>query len=214
MQSSSKEYFDSISSRWDHLREGFFPDRVREAALTVADVQAGCDAADLGAGTGFITQGLLARGVKVVAVDQSPAMLSALQRKFAWVDSVDCRMGDAEELPIESASMDYCLANMFLHHVERPAVASREMVRILKSGGKAVVTDLDAHEFTFLREEHHDRWMGFSRDEIRAWFLEAGLTNVRVDSLDVNCCDTSNDGENAKVGIFIASGTKQKVKGP
>ena len=203
---SSKNYFDSIGADWDRLREGFFPERLRDAALDVAGVQAGRVAADLGAGTGFITQGLLARGATVVAVDQSPVMLSALRRKFAWADEVDCRTGDAEKLPIESASVDYCLANMFLHHVPLPAVAIREMARILKPGGKAVVTDLDAHRFEFLRNEHHDRWMGFDRDDVREWFREAGLTDVRVGSFDAKCCDTSRDGKKARIGIFIASG--------
>jgi ubiquinone/menaquinone biosynthesis C-methylase UbiE len=208
VERSSKVFFDSIGADWDRLRESFFPDRVREAALAAAGVQSGREAADLGAGTGFITQGLLARGVRVIAVDQSPAMLDALRRKFPRPDRVDCRAGDAEHLPIASTSLDYSLANMFLHHVERPAVAVKEMARILKPGGKAVVTDLDTHEFEFLREEHHDRWMGFERDLIRDWFVGAGLTDVRVDSLGVDCCDTSAGGRSAKVGIFIASGTK------
>ena len=29
---------------------------------------------------------------------------------------------------------------------------------------------LDEHDFTFLREEHHDRWMGFKREDVQRWF--------------------------------------------
>jgi ubiquinone/menaquinone biosynthesis C-methylase UbiE len=59
---------------------------------------------------------------------------------------------------------------MYLHHVELPSEAIKEMVRILKPGGKLVVTDLDEHAFEFLKEEHHDKWMGFRRDDIERWF--------------------------------------------
>ena len=88
MTASSKGYFESIGADWDELRAGFFSERVREVALSAASVEEGGLAADLGAGTGFITEALLGRGLRVVAVDQSPAMLDALHRKFPSPDRV------------------------------------------------------------------------------------------------------------------------------
>ena len=87
------------------------------------------------------------------------------------------------------------------------------MARILKPGGRVVVTDMDAHAFTFLRDEHHDRWMGFERRDVSSWFREAGLTDVRVEGLGDECCATSNCGGDAAVGIFIAVGTGPKSAG-
>jgi len=81
--------------------------------------------------------------------------------------------GDAQILPLPDASVDYAFANMFLHHVEHPGKASREMACIQKPGGKLIITDLDEHCFVFLTTEHHDRWMGFNRDDIRQWCLAA-----------------------------------------
>jgi ubiquinone/menaquinone biosynthesis C-methylase UbiE len=208
---SSKEYFDSIGAGWDRLRESFFQERVRDVALAAAGVRKGHTAADLGAGTGFITEGLFARDVRVVAVDRSASMLEALRRKFPWPDRVECRTGEAENLPIADASVDHCLANMLLHHVERPLVAIREMVRIVKPGGRVVVTDLDAHEIAFLRDEHHDRWMGFERESMLKWFRDAGLTDVRVENLGDECCCSSSGGRRAAVSIFVASGTRPRV---
>jgi ubiquinone/menaquinone biosynthesis C-methylase UbiE len=205
---SSRGYFDAIGSDWDRLQRAFYSDRVREKALTHARVQGGRRAADLGAGTGFITQGLIERGIRVIAVDPSPAMLEVVRRKFPWPKRVDCRTGEAEKLPIANASVDYCFANMCLHHVDDPRVAIAEMARILRPGGRAVVTDLDAHELACLSEEHHDRWKGFDREDIRRWFREAGLAEVRVDGLGEDCCPTGADGKGAAVSIFIASGTR------
>jgi ubiquinone/menaquinone biosynthesis C-methylase UbiE len=205
----SKHYFDSIASEWDSLRSGFFSDSVREKALAAADIRPGQVAVDLGAGTGFITEGLLRAGLRVIAVDASQAMLEEVRRKFASSDLLDLRLGEAERLPVEDAAVDRVLANMYLHHVERPAHAIREMARILKPGGRLVITDLDEHSYEFLRTEQQDRWLGFKREDVRAWFEAAGLEEVRVDSLDENCCaESSCSCEKASVSIFAASARK------
>ena len=125
MIGTSKGYFDALGGGWDRLRAGFFSEKVREKALESAAVVPGRVAADLGAGTGFVTQALVARGLKVIAVDQSPPMLEALRRKFPDREAVDCRTGEAEQLPIDDAAVDYSFANMFLHHVEDPPQSSR-----------------------------------------------------------------------------------------
>ncbi len=205
---SSKDYFDRVAQDWDDMRENFFSDEVRVTALSTAAVQKGKIAADIGAGTGFISEGLIRAGLQVIAVDQSEAILKEMKKKFADVETIDYRVGQAQNLPISDAMVDYAFANMYLHHVESPPKAIEEMVRILKPEGKLVITDLDEHEFDFLREEHHDRWMGFKRADIVEWFQSAGLREISIDSIGT-CCETQSScgGEFASIGIFIASGT-------
>ncbi len=206
---TKKEYFDEVARKWDRMREGFFSGAVREKALSIAGVNPGMLAADVGAGTGFITEGLIKKGLKVIAVDHSEAMLAEMRRKFADLEGIDYRLGEAEDLPIPDETVDYVFANMYLHHVESPQRAIKEMARILKSGGRIVITDLDEHNFEFLRIEHHDRWMGFKREDIRHWFEYASCKKVIVDCVGENCCAKSDCGNNyASVSIFIASGEK------
>jgi len=208
--STSKNYFDAIGGDWDDLQQSFFSERVRIRAFQVAAIEPGKTAADVGAGTGFITGGLLDQGLRVISIDQSLKMLDALRGKFPSAESLDCRVGDAEQLPIEDASVDYCFANMCLHHVDHPERAIVEMTRILKPGGKAIITDLDSHEHTFLLTEHHDRWLGFERDKVLQWFRDAGLENVRIDGIDEECCTASHGDERAAISIFVASGTNPR----
>ena len=208
--STSKNYFDGIGAGWDRMQEDFFSEGVRERAFQVAEVESDRSAVDLGAGTGFITGGLLERGLRVIAVDQSAVMLDALRAKFSKTAKLDCRSGDAEQIPVDDACVDYCFANMCLHHVERPPQAIREMYRILKPGGRAVITDLDRHDHEFLRTEQHDRWMGFERDDVRGWFEESGFSNVDVSGIDEECCTSSEGEETASISIFVASGKKPR----
>ncbi len=206
---NSKAYFEEVARRWDTMRQGFYSEAVRENAYAVAGVRSGQTAADIGAGTGFVTEGLIARGLRVIAVDQAEAMLAEMRRKFAGCDSIDYRVGEAASLPIEDETVDYAFANMYLHHVESPPDAIREMARIVKPGGQVVITDLDEHTFEFLRTEHHDRWMGFKREDVARWFAEAGLYDVAVESVGDNCrAQSSCCDDVASVGIFVAVGRK------
>lgn len=206
---NSKEYFDNVSGEWDRMRQGFFPEAVREKAISMAQATANETAIDLGAGTGFMTEALLERGVHVIAIDQSPEMHKILRNKFRNSTLLDCHQGKAGNLSIGNDVAEYVFANMYLHHVEYPLAAIKEAVRILKDSGKLIITDLDEHNYDFLRTEHNDRWMGFKRSTIESWFTRAGLKNVSVNSIGEQCCAQSERSDNyADVSIFIAYGEK------
>lgn len=109
----SKDYFDAVASNWDNMRNDFFSDDVRLVAYKAANVEEGKIAADIGAGTGFITEGLIEKNVKVIAVDQSEEMLNLLKDKFSYYTDLECIQGIGERIPIEHNSVDYVFANMF-----------------------------------------------------------------------------------------------------
>lgn len=207
---SSKQFFNEVAGEWDTMRANFYSEGVREKAFDRAGVRAGQLAADLGAGTGFVTEGLLRRGLSVVAIDQSEAMLAKMKTKFAGVsDEIDYRKGEAEELPLPDQSVEHVFANMYLHHVEAPAHAIAEMARILKPGGRLTITDVFEHPFEFLKTEHHDRWLGFRREALEEWLTAAGLSGGVVDDLGEECRVRSQGGdETALMNIFVASGRK------
>jgi SAM-dependent methyltransferase len=88
--------------------------------------------ADLGAGTGKLTRMLLERGVDVVAVDPSDGMLDQLRSLLPETSAV---VGTAEEIPLETSSLDAVLVAQAWHWVDVP-LASVEVARVLKPGGR------------------------------------------------------------------------------
>jgi ubiquinone/menaquinone biosynthesis C-methylase UbiE len=204
-----KQYFDKVAPLWDKLREGFFSERVREKAILLANVQPGKIAVDIGAGTGFITEELLKKGLKVIAIDQSEAMIREMKKRFKDESAVDYRIGVAKKLPVKDGYVDYAFANMFLHHIDNPLAAIKEMSRILKPSGALVITDLDKHNFKFLKIEQHDRWLGFKREDVKRWLVEAGLKEVKIDCAGENCfAQSDRKKEYASISIFVATGKK------
>lgn len=207
---SSKEYFKEIASEWDEMRQNFFSDELREKAIGFSNPTPGSLAADIGAGTGFMTEGLLQKGIHTIAIDQSSEMLEELKKKFKDCTLIDCRVGESEKLPVADNTLDYVFANMYLHHVPSPSHAICEMVRILKPKGKLIITDLDAHNYRFLVEEQHDRWMGFQRNDIKEWFKAAGLKDIEISCMNESCCaESCSDSTRASINIFMAYGIKK-----
>lgn len=215
MTNASAKYFNQVADQWDNLRSGYFTEEVRKTAIAKAKLQSNMIVADVGAGTGFMAAGLAPVVDHIYVVDGSAAMIEIAQRNLANFDNISYQVSNGHILPIENNSIDVAFANMYLHHCPDPLGAIREMVRILKPDGRLVITDLDAHTYTWMKEEMADEWMGFERSQIKDWFKEAGLTDIDVDCTGQTCCaETSNNcitneqERQAKISVFVATGIR------
>lgn len=218
MTDASSEYFHQVASNWDQISAGFFGKPVRDAAIAKAYLYPEMFVADIGAGTGFVAAGLAPFVRRVSVVDGSPAMLEVAKNNLAQFDNIEYHKADGSSLPFPDDSLDAVFANMYLHHTADPLAAIREMARVLRPGGRLVITDMDTHPYEWLKEEMADTWQGFEREQIRAWFQEAGFVNVIVDCTGQSCCAESTNptlsdiqGREAKISVFVATGTRRMV---
>ena len=94
---------------------------------------------DAACGTGRHSTWLAARGYDVTGVDSSPAMLD---RARAKVPQGRFELGDLTALPLADGSVDAALCALALVHVEdlRPAMA--ELARVVRPGGRIVISDV------------------------------------------------------------------------
>lgn len=89
---------------------------------------------DLGSGTGRFTPQLADAFGPVTGVEPSRAMREVAARVSAHPD-VDYVDGCAEDIPVSSAAMDYCLMYLSWHHVLDRTRAAEEVARVLRPGG-------------------------------------------------------------------------------
>ncbi|GAB2663794.1 malonyl-ACP O-methyltransferase BioC [Vibrio panuliri] len=101
----------------------------------------GCKILDLGCGTGYFSQQLLARGAQVVCCDLSTAMLQQAESRCG-TENITYQQGDAECLPFYDHQFDYVFSSLALQWCANLAVPLAEMRRVTRKGGQAIFSTL------------------------------------------------------------------------
>jgi SAM-dependent methyltransferase len=117
------------------------------APVSALDLQPGETMLDLGSGAGidaFVAAGQVGPEGKVIGVDMTPAMIEKAREnaRKAGVANVDFREGRLESLPVDDASVDAVTSNCVINLVPDKAAVFAEVVRVLKPGGRVVVSDI------------------------------------------------------------------------
>jgi ubiquinone/menaquinone biosynthesis C-methylase UbiE len=110
-------------------------------ALEFARVQAGERLLDVATGPGTVALAAVRAGARVSAIDFSPQMIAELRARFAreGIGEIDARVGDATALPYEVGAFDVAASMFAFNLIANRAAAFRELHRVLRRGGRAVV---------------------------------------------------------------------------
>jgi ArsR family transcriptional regulator len=177
-QDKMRRYFDELAGKFGRQ---YVPGRswqgIAEALLSLMPPLV---IADLGAGEGTIAQLMAQRARRVIAIDNAPKMVAfgaALARKNG-IANLEYRLGDLEDVPIRSGTVDVAFLSQALHHAAHPERAIAEAWRILKPGGRAAILDLNRHHMEEAREMYADLWLGFTELDLERFLKQAGFRNV------------------------------------
>ena len=181
-RSKSQKFFSSAAGQWDRLRVELFGKRADLLGL-LGLLDESWTVGDLGCGTGQLTESLAPFVNRVIAVDDSSAMLAAARRRLSSMSNVEVKSGRLESLPIEDGSLDAALLFLVLHYVPEPEAAIAEACRTLKPGGRLLVVDMMPHDREDLLHEMGHVWRGFSEEQIGSFFHAAGLNGARYHAL-------------------------------
>ena len=110
---------------------------VAEQLVEAADVRAGEKVLDVAAGTGNAALAAARRYAHVTATDLVPAWLErARERARAEALPLRCQVAGVESLPFADASFDVVLSTFGAMYADDEARAAREMLRVLRPGGR------------------------------------------------------------------------------
>jgi len=179
----SQAFFASSAAQWDKLRGELFGVRTELFAL-VGLLDERAQVGDLGCGTGQLAEVMAPFVSRVIAVDESAAMLKAARARLAALENVELSEGSLETLPIEDGALDLAVVSLVLHYVADPAAVLAEIRRTLRpTGGRLLLVDMLPHDHAEDRQTMGHVWLGFDPTQLRDWALQAGFRSIRHHAL-------------------------------
>jgi SAM-dependent methyltransferase len=115
-----------------------------------AGVRPGQRMLDVGCGTGVVAITARRAGAVVTGLDLTPELLVVAKENaaIAEVDDITWKEGDVEDLPFRDGEFDLVLSQFAHMFAPRPEVAVKEMLRVLKAGGRIAFSTWPPELFT------------------------------------------------------------------
>ncbi len=160
----------------------------RKIVGCLAPLERGAMIVDLGTGPGLLSIQLhkLWPQAKIIGVDLSGEMLEIAKKNAdkAGMSNYETRLGRAEEIPIESNSVDLVVTQSSLHEWENPRQGFSEISRVLKPGGSLILKDynrawLSTWKRKLLGVFHHLEMFKFTFEEVADLLKEAGFDEIK-----------------------------------
>jgi len=187
LEKNSIREFNSWARTYDNSILHFFFTRSNKSIVKLLPLTKEVSILDVGTGTGILIGQVLLKNksAHLFGVDNSPEMLNKAKSKFQGKNNVTITLGSANKLPYEDNSFEFVTcANSFHHHPDS-LNSLKEMKRVLKPGGKVILSDgsLDG----FLRQKvfkaensnHKERKVyRYTKGQMKDLFIQAGLINI------------------------------------
>ena len=153
-----------------------------DVALSVLKIAKGAAVADIGAGSGYITERLAARvgpGGKVFANDVQPQMLDLLARRLARkkIGNVTLVQGTLDDPKLPPESVDLALMVDVYHEFSQPQAMLRHLRAALKPGGRMVLLEYRKEDPAIPIRPEHKMSVAEAKLEVEA----EGFTLATVD---------------------------------
>lgn len=127
------QVFDDVAEEYDRERQGY-PDQLIDAACGVGDVSTGDRVVEVGSGTGLLTTSLLARGLRVEAVDPGGNMIRLARRRVGEGAAVRFHHGRFEDVALPEGAFAAVFSATAFHWID-PEVGWARAAALLEPGG-------------------------------------------------------------------------------
>ena len=172
-RASDANWADSVAG---DMERHYSPGRTWEAlARSALPLLAPGRVLDIASGDGVLAELLAPHSQEYVCVDASARVVVAASERLRRFGHVQVREGDMHALPFEDGHFDLVVLMHALTYASRPAVAVAEAARVLRSGGRLLLSSLARHEHRAAVEAYGHVNLGFSDRELRKFMEKAGL---------------------------------------
>ncbi len=207
----SRSFFDAAAGRGEILEPCLEGSGIRHQALSTL-VPSDLVLADIGCGSGFMTQALATRAARVILVDHSEATLENARVELgqSLPAKLEFRVGELESLPLADEEVDGAFVNLVLHHVADLRTALGELARAIRPGGALVVSDMLPHDAEWLRDEHADLRLGLDPVKLGELARDSGFEQVHVEAGADQLRAKSDGGQEALLPLFVMKARRRR----
>ncbi len=173
-RASEQNWADSVAG---DMERHYSPGRTWEAlARTALPLLWPGDVLDIASGDGVLAELLSPHAERYVCIDSSQRVVHAASERLRRFDNVEVREGDMHALPFADASFDLVVLMHALTYAAKPAQAVAEAARVLRPGGRLLLSSLARHEHRAVVEAYGHVNLGFTARELQRFAEKAGLT--------------------------------------
>jgi ArsR family transcriptional regulator len=173
MRAADQNWADSVAG---DMERHYSPGRTWEAmARATLPLLVPGDVLDIASGDGVLAELLAPHAKSYVCVDASERVVAAARERLKPHRNVRVLVGDMHALELPDAGFDLALLMQALTYSERPAAAVAEAARLLRPGGRLVVTSLARHEHRDAVEPYGHANLGFTPRELAKMAEKANL---------------------------------------
>jgi ArsR family transcriptional regulator len=176
----AQTWAESVAGR---MERQYSPGRTWEAtARALIGLQDLGDVLDIACGDGVLSELMTAQARSITGVDISPTLIAAARERLKGEAHVTLIEADMHALPLEPGRFDHVFLMHALAYTRRPQDALREAARVLRPGGRLVVSALNAHTHKATMQAYDHVNLGIAPAALRKLIEQAGLS---VDSCRV-----------------------------
>ena len=173
MRAADQNWADSVAG---DMERHYSPGRTWEAmARSALPLLEPGDVLDIASGDGVLAELLAPHSHRYVCLDSSTKVVLAASERLRKLKNGEVREGDMHALPFEDGHFDLVVLMHALTYADEPARAVAEAARVLRPGGRLLLTSLARHEHRSVVESYGHVNLGFSEKQLQKFATRGGF---------------------------------------